>query len=66
MITLDQARKRVKAIAAVSHDSEEAHVEEDRLRHDVLRAISKGSPDAQELASIALTTDAIDFAHWYA
>lgn len=43
-----------------------AHAEEASLRASVLEAIAAGSPDAVELATIALSTDDIDFARWFA
>lgn len=45
---------------------EEAHEEEDNLRHDVLKAIAAGVDDPQDLARLVLTTSDIpDFDRWY-
>lgn len=66
MISVEDAKAWVERIRAMAGDHEAAHSEEDRLRAAVLRAIADGSPDAVELARIALTTDDIDFARWCA
>jgi hypothetical protein len=47
-------------------DDEAAHSMEDALRRDVLQAIANGSPDAVELARIALESESLIFARWCA
>lgn len=42
-----------------------AHEAEDRLRHEVLRAIAAGAPNAQELAAEALKSSEMQFERWY-
>lgn len=69
MLTPDAIRDRLAEIKAISGDPEAAHVREDQLREDVLRAIATGEvrrKDAAEMARLALTTDDISFDRWYA
>jgi len=47
-------------------DQETAHLLEDDLWHDVLKAIADGADNPQELAVKCLETDAIKFDRWYA
>lgn len=70
-MTVDEARKRMDEIKDQYspkgwNDHESLHSMEDDLRADVLRAIANGSPDAVELARIALETDDLDFSRWCA
>ncbi len=67
MITVSDARKRLKSIReSADYDDEAAHSEEDKLREQVLEAIVEGSPDPVALAKVALKTREIDFARWCA
>lgn len=66
MITVEEALTRVQDIRDMAGDDEVAHSSEDALRDDVLVAIASGSPDAGELARIALQTGKIRFARWCA
>ena len=66
MITIKGAREHLEQIAMLAHDPEYAHIEEDKLHRTVLRAIAGGSPDAVELAGIALQTRNVVFPRWYA
>ncbi len=43
-----------------------AHISEDELHEDVLRAIANGAPNAAELAREALETSDAEFYRWYA
>ena len=43
----------------------QAHVEEDDLFLQVLRACANGDPDAPEMARIALCSREIEFDRWY-
>jgi hypothetical protein len=65
-VTIDEARRRLDDIRACVGDDEAAHSMEDALRRDVLQAIADGSPDAVELARIALESESLDFARWCA
>jgi hypothetical protein len=66
MITVSKARAMVAKIASDSSDDETAHRLERDLRDQVLTAIAQGSPNARELAEIALSTNDIRFARWFA
>jgi hypothetical protein len=66
MITVRKARVMVSKIASDSSDDETAHRLERDLRDQVLTAIAQGSPNARELAVIALSTNDIRFARWFA
>lgn len=61
---INEIRKRIKNISNISGDDEAAHSLEDRLRHDVLKAIADGAENAKELAIEALKTSEINFARW--
>jgi hypothetical protein len=56
-------RQRVQAIAAAADDPEDAHMHEDELLVDVLKAIADSSTDdqARALAGAALETRKIEF-----
>lgn len=71
MITPTEVRRRLKEIRACmwddcSMDDEKAHVLEDKLHIDVLRATAAGSSDAQQLARLALNTRRVRFERWTA
>jgi len=68
-MTLDEVRARIAAIqkAADAGDDERAHSLEDGLRLDVLAAIATGSivpKHAQQLCSLAISTESIEFERW--
>jgi hypothetical protein len=65
-MTIDEAKARFEKIYAMRGDDEAAHSEEDRFREDVLEAIARGEENPVSLASIALSTSAIDFCRWCA
>lgn len=63
-ITPGSVRER---IAAFSADIEVLHLEEDRLRAEVLSAIADGHPEAQALAAAALKSSRLARGErWYA
>jgi hypothetical protein len=66
LITVELARAMVAEIASESSDDETAHRLERTLRDQVLTAIAQGSHDSRELAEIALSTNDIRFARWFA
>lgn len=66
-MTLDDVRKRVAEIDAMSGDDEAAHAAEDQLHEDVLRYIARANGAAiGRLAAEALKTRDIDFMRWCA
>jgi len=66
-VTPEEVRRRVDKITAEAGDDEVAHSDEDELHHDVLRHIAATAPDPwRTLAAVALETEHIDFARWYA
>jgi len=65
-VNVEDVRVRVERVRAMTGDDEAAHIEEDRLWADVLRAIAAGAADPRVLARTALETEEIDFARWYA
>jgi leucyl aminopeptidase (aminopeptidase T) len=67
-MTIEDVEKRIEEIREQARrgDSEGAHCDEDALREEVLQAIAEGAANARELARLALTTNQIEFSHWYA
>jgi hypothetical protein len=65
-MTIEEIEKRVQQIKEIADDDEMAHIKEDDLRNDVLIAISKGVPNAEELAYVVLKTGQIEFSRWCA
>lgn len=66
-MTPKEVRDRVDFIRGIAGDDEAAHVTEDELYADVLRAIAAGRcRKAAELAQEALKTQDIEFARWCA
>ena len=65
-MTRDDVNVRVQIIRAMSRDDEAAHVAQDQLYVDVLRAIAIDPAGASELAAAALAVEDIDFSRWYA
>lgn len=66
VITMQQVEESIAYIKSIVNDPEEAHVREDELWERVLRAIANGSPDSVMLATLALTTQSINFPRWCA
>lgn len=65
-MTPEEVIKRVADIAEAAGDDERAHILEDELWRDVLQAIINNKTHAQEMARIALSTQAIQFSRWCA
>ena len=66
-MTVEEIRTRVARIAAEADDDESAHLHEDELHQDVLRAIASGDcADPAASAEAALQTQEIRFARWCA
>lgn len=65
MISLDEVRRRVSELAKAGELDSDAHLEEDAIREDVLRAIASGAPNPKELAAAALETEKFKFPRWY-
>ena len=66
MLTVEDVKKRLSDIGATKSD-EGAHVLEDRLYEDVLRAIADGQcSDPAGCAREALKSNDFDFSRWYA
>jgi len=65
-VKLEDVDKRLKRIEAISIDDESAHVEQDKLWADVLRAIAAGDDEPVPLARRALDVLKIEFCRWYA
>lgn len=57
---------KIESIKKARKDLEHAHLLEDELWHDVLKAIADGADNPQELAAKCLETEAIKFERWYA
>lgn len=70
-MTIEECQQCILGIAeqAALGDHEMAHIYEAQLREDVLRAIAAGLVDtdtAKQLATLALSTDEIQFHRWFA
>ena len=66
-MTVCHVQKRLQQIYDKRWDDEGAHIAEDELYMDVLKAIAEGRcDDPAACASEALKSDNIDFARWYA
>lgn len=68
-MTLDQVREALEEIRAEAKkdDDEGAHICEDRLHVDVLRAIAEGTAeDPVAMARLALESALVDFHRWCA
>ncbi len=63
-MTVEEVQEWIKAIENKIHDDEIAHAKEDNLYYEVLKAISKGAFNAQELAAEAIKTKELDFARY--
>ena len=61
MQRVEQCRQAIEK----DDDNETAHIIEDNLRDEVLKAIASGSTKARELAEIALSTNRIEFTRWH-
>lgn len=66
-MTICEINKRLREIKKYANrgDRESAHIEEDRLHEDVLKAISNGSPNPAALAKAALRSKKLDFERWH-
>ncbi len=64
-MTVDEIRARVARIDATADLVEKAHREEDRLYHDVMRAIAGGASNPTELAEAALATKDLGLDRYY-
>lgn len=53
-MTAEEVRRRVVAIDEIADMIEDAHMEEDRLYYDVLKAIAAGVDNPADLARAAL------------
>ena len=53
-MTEDEVRRRVAEIDAIADLTERAHIAEDQLYYDVLKAIAAGADNAAALARAAL------------
>jgi len=64
-MTIDDIKKCVEKIRA-DHDDEAQHIDEDRLRHNVLDHIAEHCTDpiCKAMAVEALKTSELDFARW--
>lgn len=71
-MTIDEARTSVsdlrKSVSTGRGDNEDWHHREDAIRDEVLATIAKGRNPAtmRALAKVALETNDLDFARWYA
>jgi hypothetical protein len=65
-VTPEQVCERVAAVAARMDDAEGAHLAEDAIYTDVLRAIADGHADPAALAVEALKAEELDYGRWYA
>lgn len=68
-MNLQEIEKRLAEIKRAldgNHDPELAHIREDALWRDVLKAISEGSENSKELAKKCLESQDIVFPRWYA
>lgn len=71
-MTIDEIKRRLAIIEGFSYgedhdcDPAEAHMLEDRLMRDTLRAIANGAENAAELAELALESTKMEFHRWYA
>ena len=67
MLTVDAVKRGVDEVGRLAPDDEAAHVAEDALYGNVLRAIADGiCEDARECARVALKAQEIKFARWCA
>lgn len=69
LLTLEEVEARVEELRAgalLDYGDAELHESEDRLRDDVLLAVSEGSEIARDLARAVVQTTRFEFARWYA
>lgn len=65
-MTPDEVQCRVDHLRTMRYDDAATHREEDSIHQDVLQAIAGNTcTDPIKCATIALTTENIDFARWY-
>lgn len=68
-MTVTEIRERVALIRYEADDDEAAHIDEDLLHRDVLKAIASGEYSIEEMVAFAeeaLATLNISFARWCA
>lgn len=65
MMTKQEVEGRILKIVQNRESWDYAHILEDELRRDVLKAIAEGAPNAQELAVTVLRTADIEFPRSY-
>ena len=65
-MTVEEITRRVAEIRADVRDDERAHIAEDGLWRDVLRAIAAGAENPAQLAAAALTSLELDFGRYCA
>lgn len=67
ILTHHEIRRRLELITTLQDDCEHAHIEEDLLYTDLLRAIAEGRCDLPVLcARLAMATKNLTFERWYA
>jgi len=64
-MTEDEVRQRIAAIDEIADMLEEAHMEEDRLYYEVLKAIAAGADNAAGLARAALESRQLGLERYY-
>ncbi len=64
-MTVDEVLARVAQIDATADLVERAHMEEDRLYHDVMRAIAAGAANPAGLAQAVLATEDLGLDRYY-
>lgn len=66
-MTPENIEKRVQEIRGCIWDNASAHMMEDLLLYDVLKAIAEGTTEnPKECAAMTLTVYAIEYDRWYA
>lgn len=65
-MTVGSVAAQVMALRRMLDDPEQAHIAEDQMYIDVLRAIADGAADPAKLALVALAATEIDYERWYA
>jgi len=66
--SVDHIKKRINMVRreAGKRHNEEAHILEDEILLETLRAIAEGAPNPKELAQAAIKVADIDYFRWYA
>ena len=63
---IEDVRARLETIRRIAELDDAAHIEQDALWVDVLRAIAAGAARPAELAAAAVEARDIEFSRWYA